>query len=109
MPSRLSDSYQVKQRNQQTFVCKLLTSCVFTLCCPVSSVFVPVSLISYTEQYVEYDPFVTAPEPSNPWTSDDPSLWDLEARYETRNQSRFTLGAGERFLSASCAGTVKPV
>ncbi|KAM7367691.1 hypothetical protein PAMP_013974 [Pampus punctatissimus] len=36
------------------------------------------SLISYTEQYMEYDPFLTALEPSNPWTSDDPSLWDLE-------------------------------
>lgn len=43
---------------------------------------------------MEYDPFVTAPEPSNPWTSDDPSLWDLEARYI----SRFTFTAGEHFL-----------
>ncbi|KAG8011412.1 Regulator of G-protein signaling 6, partial [Nibea albiflora] len=44
------------------------------------------SLISYTEQYMEYDPFVTAPEPSNPWTSDDPSLWDLEASKEPSQQ-----------------------
>ncbi|XP_034018714.1 regulator of G-protein signaling 6-like [Thalassophryne amazonica] len=36
------------------------------------------SLISYTEQYLEYDPFVTAPEPPNPWTSDDGFFWDLE-------------------------------
>ncbi|XP_019953217.1 regulator of G-protein signaling 6-like [Paralichthys olivaceus] len=40
------------------------------------------SLITYTEQYMEYDPFVTATEPSNPWTSDDPSSWDLEASKE---------------------------
>ncbi|XP_068432993.1 regulator of G-protein signaling 6-like [Clinocottus analis] len=40
------------------------------------------SLISYTEQYVDYDPFVTTLEPPNPWTSDDPSLWDLEASKE---------------------------
>ncbi|XP_070843134.1 regulator of G-protein signaling 6-like [Chaetodon trifascialis] len=44
------------------------------------------SLISYTEQYMEYDPFVMAPEPSNPWTSDDPSLWDLEASKEPSQQ-----------------------
>uniref|UniRef100_A0A3B5AEP4 Regulator of G-protein signaling 6-like n=1 Tax=Stegastes partitus TaxID=144197 RepID=A0A3B5AEP4_9TELE len=41
---------------------------------------------SYTEQYMEYDPFVTAPEPSNPWTSDDPSFWDLEASKEPSQQ-----------------------
>lgn len=44
-----------------------------------------VSLISYTKQYMEYDPFVTTPELSNPWISDDPSLWDLDARYQSRN------------------------
>ncbi|XP_074471148.1 regulator of G-protein signaling 6-like [Sebastes fasciatus] len=40
------------------------------------------SLISYTEQYMDYDPFVTAQDPPNPWISDDPSLWDLEASKE---------------------------
>ncbi|XP_054616853.1 regulator of G-protein signaling 6 isoform X2 [Dunckerocampus dactyliophorus] len=44
------------------------------------------SLISYTEQYMEYDPFVTPQEPSNPWTSDDPSFWDLEASKEPGQQ-----------------------
>nr|XP_020484083.1 regulator of G-protein signaling 6-like [Labrus bergylta]XP_020484089.1 regulator of G-protein signaling 6-like [Labrus bergylta] len=44
------------------------------------------SLISYTEQFMEYDPFVTAMEPSNPWTSDDPSLWDLETSKEPSQQ-----------------------
>ncbi|XP_032398306.1 regulator of G-protein signaling 6 [Etheostoma spectabile] len=44
------------------------------------------SLISYTEQYMDYDQFVTAQEPSNPWTSDDPSLWDLEASKEPSQQ-----------------------
>lgn len=38
------------------------------------------SLMSYTEQFIEYDPFVSATEPSNPWISDDTSFWDLEAR-----------------------------
>uniref|UniRef100_A0A8C5I0W4 Regulator of G-protein signaling 6-like n=1 Tax=Gouania willdenowi TaxID=441366 RepID=A0A8C5I0W4_GOUWI len=46
------------------------------------------SLISYTEQYMEYDPFITAPEPSNPWTSDDPSLWDLENSIREPSQQR---------------------
>eukprot|EP00064_Thunnus_orientalis_P005405 superscaffoldBa00000528_g5419 len=44
------------------------------------------SLISYIEQFMEYDPFLTALEPSNPWTSDDPSLWDLEASKEPSQQ-----------------------
>eukprot|EP00066_Takifugu_rubripes_P021245 XP_011610511.1 PREDICTED: regulator of G-protein signaling 6-like [Takifugu rubripes] len=44
------------------------------------------SLISYTEQYIEYDPFVTTPELSNPWLSDDPLLWDLEASKEPSQQ-----------------------
>lgn len=38
------------------------------------------SLVSYTEQFLEYDPFVAAIEPSNPWISDDTSFWDMEAR-----------------------------
>lgn len=42
--------------------------------------FIPVSLIAYTEQYVEYDPFITPAEPSNPWISDDAALWDIEMR-----------------------------
>ncbi|KAF3844765.1 hypothetical protein F7725_007928, partial [Dissostichus mawsoni] len=29
------------------------------------------SLMSYTEQFMEYDPFVSATEPSNPWIGDD--------------------------------------
>ncbi|XP_056151131.1 regulator of G-protein signaling 7-like [Lampris incognitus] len=42
--------------------------------------------MSYTEHYMEYDPFVTAPEPSNPWTSDDCAFWDLEASKEPSQQ-----------------------
>ncbi|MEQ2256650.1 Regulator of G-protein signaling 7, partial [Ilyodon furcidens] len=37
------------------------------------------SLLGYTEQYVEYDPCLTPPDPSNPWMSDDTTLWELEA------------------------------
>ncbi|XP_006760786.1 PREDICTED: regulator of G-protein signaling 6 isoform X3 [Myotis davidii] len=40
------------------------------------------SLIAYTEQYVEYDPMVTPAEPSNPWISDDVTLWDIEMSKE---------------------------
>ncbi|XP_036816018.1 regulator of G-protein signaling 7-like isoform X2 [Oncorhynchus mykiss] len=39
------------------------------------------SLLSYTEQYVEYDPFFTSPETSNPWISDDITIWELETRF----------------------------
>uniref|UniRef100_UPI00398F7050 regulator of G-protein signaling 7 isoform X1 n=3 Tax=Pristiophorus japonicus TaxID=55135 RepID=UPI00398F7050 len=40
------------------------------------------SLIGYSEQYMEFDPFLITPEPSNPWTSDDISFWELEASKE---------------------------
>lgn len=71
------------------------SSSAFTL----SSLPFSVSLISYTEQYMEYDPFVTAPEPSNPWTNDDPAFWDLEARYRTRDYGGFTVTLCEHFKS----------
>ncbi|KAL2098607.1 hypothetical protein ACEWY4_005087 [Coilia grayii] len=45
------------------------------------------SLMGYTEQFMEYDPFVTPPEPSNPWLSDDTSFWEVEASRDP-NQHR---------------------
>ncbi|XP_076142257.1 regulator of G-protein signaling 7a isoform X4 [Alosa pseudoharengus] len=44
------------------------------------------SLLGYTEQYVEYDPFLTTPDPSNPWISDDATFWELEASKEPTQQ-----------------------
>uniref|UniRef100_A0A7N4PAC8 Regulator of G protein signaling 7 n=1 Tax=Sarcophilus harrisii TaxID=9305 RepID=A0A7N4PAC8_SARHA len=44
------------------------------------------SLLSYTEQYVEYDPFLVPPDPSNPWMSDDTTFWELEASKEPGQQ-----------------------
>uniref|UniRef100_A0AAX7UD49 Regulator of G protein signaling 6 n=1 Tax=Astatotilapia calliptera TaxID=8154 RepID=A0AAX7UD49_ASTCA len=44
------------------------------------------SLMTYTEQFMEYDPFVSAVEPSNPWISDDTTFWDLEASREPTQQ-----------------------
>ncbi|XP_035598712.1 regulator of G-protein signaling 6 isoform X1 [Oncorhynchus keta] len=37
------------------------------------------SLMSYTEQFMVYDPLASTVEPSNPWISDDMTFWDLEA------------------------------
>uniref|UniRef100_A0A673JRI9 Regulator of G-protein signaling 7-like n=1 Tax=Sinocyclocheilus rhinocerous TaxID=307959 RepID=A0A673JRI9_9TELE len=37
-------------------------------------------------QYIEYDPFFTTPEPSNPWISDDVTSWELEASKEAGQQ-----------------------
>uniref|UniRef100_A0A8C1QJ59 Regulator of G protein signaling 7b n=1 Tax=Cyprinus carpio TaxID=7962 RepID=A0A8C1QJ59_CYPCA len=37
-------------------------------------------------QYLEYDPFFTTPEPSNPWISDDVTSWELEACKEAGQQ-----------------------
>ncbi|XP_013867754.1 regulator of G-protein signaling 6 isoform X4 [Austrofundulus limnaeus] len=36
------------------------------------------SLMTYTEQFMEYDPFASVVEPSNPWVSDDTTFWDVE-------------------------------
>uniref|UniRef100_A0A672PW06 Regulator of G protein signaling 7 n=1 Tax=Sinocyclocheilus grahami TaxID=75366 RepID=A0A672PW06_SINGR len=44
------------------------------------------SLLSFSEQYIEYDPFFTTPEPSNPWISDDVTSWELEASKEAGQQ-----------------------
>ncbi|XP_056433301.1 regulator of G-protein signaling 7-like [Gadus chalcogrammus] len=44
------------------------------------------SLISYSQQYTEYDPCFTSPEPSNPWTSDDTTCWELETSKEPGQQ-----------------------
>ncbi len=37
------------------------------------------SYLSYFEQYMEFDPFITPPEPSNPWISDNTDHWDQES------------------------------
>uniref|UniRef100_A0A671N3C5 Regulator of G-protein signaling 6-like n=1 Tax=Sinocyclocheilus anshuiensis TaxID=1608454 RepID=A0A671N3C5_9TELE len=44
------------------------------------------TLMSYTEQYLDYDPFVTVPEPANPWISDDVTFWELEASKDPSQQ-----------------------
>lgn len=44
------------------------------------------TLMSYTEQYLDYDPFVAVPEPSNPWISDDATFWELEASKDPSQQ-----------------------
>uniref|UniRef100_A0A8C7A7U4 Regulator of G protein signaling 7 n=1 Tax=Neovison vison TaxID=452646 RepID=A0A8C7A7U4_NEOVI len=44
------------------------------------------SLLSYTEQYLDYDPFLVPPDPSNPWLSDDTTFWELEASKEPSQQ-----------------------
>ncbi|CAM9980384.1 unnamed protein product [Lampetra planeri] len=44
------------------------------------------SLIGYSEQYMEYDAFLTPTEPSNPWQSDDPTFWDMEVSKEPSQQ-----------------------
>ncbi|MGH0131829.1 UNVERIFIED_CONTAM: hypothetical protein FKN15_048183 [Acipenser sinensis] len=55
------------------------------------------SLLGYTEQYIEYDPFLTPPDPSNPWISDDTTIWELEASKEPGQQrvKRWAFGINE--------------
>uniref|UniRef100_UPI00358F8460 regulator of G-protein signaling 7-like isoform X2 n=1 Tax=Myxine glutinosa TaxID=7769 RepID=UPI00358F8460 len=37
-------------------------------------------LMNHSEQYADYDSFLTPPEPSNPWLSEDSAFWDLAGR-----------------------------
>lgn len=57
------------------------------------------SFIAYSEQYTEYDPFLTPADPSNPWISDDSTFWDLEIRYSvqssTSQQKRIMKSSGD--------------
>lgn len=55
-------------------------------------VFLSGRLMSYTEQYLDYDPFVSAPEPSNPWIGDDTTFWEMEARFESPPPPHFISG-----------------
>jgi len=36
------------------------------------------SYMNFYEQYSEFDAFITSPEPSNPWTSDNVEFWEQE-------------------------------
>jgi regulator of G-protein signaling len=36
------------------------------------------SYCTFYEQWAEYDPFITLPEPSNPWVTDSTDFWELE-------------------------------
>jgi len=36
------------------------------------------SCMNYCEQYSEFDAFITLPEPSNPWISDNIEFWEQE-------------------------------
>ncbi|XP_063803765.1 regulator of G-protein signaling 6 isoform X2 [Pseudophryne corroboree] len=55
------------------------------------------SFIAYSEQYTEYDPFLTPADPSNPWISDDSTFWDLEISKEPSQQrvKRWGFSLGE--------------
>lgn len=35
------------------------------------------TLVNWVDQLTDYDPFLTTPQPSNPWVTDDISLWTL--------------------------------
>ncbi|XP_019623200.1 PREDICTED: regulator of G-protein signaling 7-like isoform X1 [Branchiostoma belcheri] len=41
-------------------------------------------LMSYSEQFGDYEPFLSPPEPSNPWITDDSSLWEQDKMGENR-------------------------
>ncbi|KAE9419725.1 hypothetical protein Angca_005824, partial [Angiostrongylus cantonensis] len=35
------------------------------------------TMVQWVDQRVDYDPYLTAPQPSNPWITDDTNLWAL--------------------------------
>lgn len=41
--------------------------------------------IGYYEQYAEYDAFITLPDPSNPWMSDNMEFWEVERTMNPRD------------------------
>lgn len=43
------------------------------------------SYLAYYEQYAEYDAFITAPDPSNPWISDSTDFWEQEKTLNPRD------------------------
>lgn len=43
----------------------------FWICCRV---------VKYSEQFLSNDPILSGCLPSNPWISDDPEFWDLNAK-----------------------------
>uniref|UniRef100_A0A4W5PHS0 Regulator of G protein signaling 7 n=1 Tax=Hucho hucho TaxID=62062 RepID=A0A4W5PHS0_9TELE len=55
------------------------------------------SKCTFKMQYVEYDPFITSTDPSNPWISDDTAVWELEASKEPGQQrvKRWAFGINE--------------
>lgn len=46
------------------------------------------SYTNFYEQYSEFDPFLTPPEPSNPWIADSPEFWDMEKSLKDIPQRR---------------------
>lgn len=37
------------------------------------------TMVTWCEQFQDYDPFITTSQPSNPWISDDVTLWTINA------------------------------
>ena len=46
------------------------------------------SYTNFYEQYSEFDPFLTPPDPSNPWITDSTEFWDMEKSLKDIPQRR---------------------
>ena len=42
------------------------------------------SYTNFYEQYIEFDPFITPSDPSNPWVNDSTEFWDMEKSMYSR-------------------------
>ncbi|XP_012539303.1 regulator of G-protein signaling 7 isoform X1 [Monomorium pharaonis] len=76
---RISPSVETSATSSIEFLQKEIETLKDRLDKPVIKVSkVAEALIGYFEQYMEYDPFFTQPELTNPWISDNLEMWEQE-------------------------------
>ncbi|KAG5314782.1 PREDICTED: regulator of G-protein signaling 6-like isoform X1 [Acromyrmex echinatior] len=96
---RISPSAELSATSSIEFLQKEIETLKDRLDKPVIKVSkVAEALIGYFEQYMEYDPFFTQPELTNPWISDSPEMWEpekLAKEISTRRVKRWAFSLQE--------------
>ncbi|XP_065826795.1 regulator of G-protein signaling 6-like isoform X2 [Oscarella lobularis] len=76
------DEVQFYQRVLEKALCRVSRQCE--------------GLIHHCKTYRDYDPMLSSCVPSNPWITDDTSMWDMELQHvSTRRASLWSLSFGE--------------
>ena len=74
-------------------------------CIPNTFVFLSFvgSFVQRCEQYAEYDAFICTPDPSNPWITDDVTLWEQDkSLYVSYYQQIYSRLENQIILSLFC-------